>query len=332
MFKVLVFDAKQYDKDYFARYNKNDQLVFDYEEKKLTKDTVNKTEGYNAVCIFTNDDVNSDVLVELKNNGVKLILNRCAGFNQVDINKADELDITILRVPAYSPHAVAEMAVSLLLTLNRKIHLSLNRISNQDFTLSGLNGFDIYKKKVGVIGTGKIGKIFAEIMKGFNTEVLVYDVYQDEEWAKENNFKYVSLEELLKESDFVSLHCPLFDSTKYMINKDTLKLMKPTALLVNSSRGPLINTKDLIDALDNKLLSGVGLDVYENENAYFFEDFSDKKIEDEVLLNLINRDDVIMTSHQAFFTEEALFEIYNTTIKNAEAFMNNEDLVNIVKP
>lgn len=315
MIKVAFFDTKEYDKILFDEYNEKYGYEITYLESKLNKETAPLARGFDVVCIFVNDVVDKKVIKILKECGVKLIALRCAGFNNVDIKNMDK-DIKVVRVPAYSPYAVAEHAVALLLSINRKIYKAYQRTKKYNFTLNGLLGFDIHGKTIGIIGTGKIGKVFAQIMKGFGTRVIAYDVYHDDNAAKEIGFEYVSLEELLKESDIISLHCPLTDETNKIINKDTVAMMKDGVYIINTSRGKLIDTDALIERLEQGKIGGVGLDVYEDEEEFFMNDMSNSYIRDKDLSTLLSMPNVVITSHQAFFTSEALNKIASDTCQN----------------
>ena len=312
--KIAFYDTKQYDIDSFEKYKGNNE--FKYFDTRLTSDTVYLANGYDAICIFVNDIVDKDIIDKLVEYGIKLILLRCAGYNNVDL-KYCYGKIHVFRVPAYSPYAVAEHAMALLLTLNRKIHKAYIRTRNFNFEIQGLEGFDLKDKTIGVIGTGKIGKVFINICKGFSMKVIAYDTYQSE------NIEYVSLEYLLANSDIISLHCPLTKDTYHLIKTETINLMKRKPIIINTSRGGLINTKDLINAIKSKQISGACLDVYEEESNIFFKDYSSEIIEDETLLELISMPNVIVTSHQAYLTKEALENIAQTTIRNLNDFINS---------
>lgn len=312
--KIAFYDTKQYDIDSFEKYKGNNE--FKFFDTRLTKDTVYLANGYDAICIFVNDIVDKDIIDKLVEYGIKLILLRCAGYNNVDL-KYCYGKIHVFRVPAYSPYAVAEHAMALLLTLNRKIHKAYIRTRNFNFEIQGLEGFDLKDKTIGVIGTGKIGKVFINICKGFSMKVIAYDTYQSE------NIEYVSLEYLLANSDIISLHCPLTKDTYHLIKTETINLMKRKPIIINTSRGGLINTKDLINAIKSKQISGACLDVYEEESNIFFKDYSSEIIEDETLLELISMPNVIVTSHQAYLTKQALDNIAQTTIRNMNDYINS---------
>lgn len=330
MVKIAFFDTKEYDKDLFMEYNKKYNYDITYFESKLNAETAPLAKGFDVVCIFVNDLVNSKTIQILKKCGVKLIALRCAGFNNVDIKHIDK-DIKVVRVPAYSPYAVAEHATALLLDLDRKIYKAYQRTKKYNFTLNGLLGFDIHGKTVGVIGTGKIGKCFINIMKGFGTEIIAYDLYPDENLAKEKGFSYVSLNELYKRSDIISLHCPLTDENKKMINKESIEKMKHGVVIINTSRGKLIDSEDLIVELERGKIGGLGLDVYEDEEEFFLNDMSNSYIRDKDLSTLLSMPNVVITSHQAFFTKEALNKIANDTFENIKDIFEKGECVNQVK-
>ena len=310
--KIVFFDSKPYDIEAFKKYDLNNE--FTYHDTRLTPDTVELCKGYEAVCVFVNDDVNREVIDKLYEYGIRLILLRCAGYNNVDVHYCYG-KIHVFRVPAYSPYAVAEHAVSLLLTLVRKTHKAYIRTRNFNFSLDGLVGFDLHDKTVGVIGTGKIGKIFIRICEGFGMKVIAYDAYPSE------GIEYVSLDELYERSDIISLHCPLTEETYHMINKQSMDKMSKQPIIINTSRGGLIDAKDLLEALKERKLSGACLDVYEEESDIFFRDYSGEIMDDEVLQGLINLPNVIVTSHQAYLTRDALDNIAETTIANYHSFI-----------
>lgn len=330
MIKIAFFDTKEYDKNLFDKYNKNYGYEITYFESKLSSETAPLAKDYDVVCIFVNDVVDEKVIKILKECGVKLIALRCAGFNNVDMNNMDD-EIKVVRVPAYSPYAVAEHAVALLLSINRKIYKAYQRTKKYNFTLNGLLGFDIHGKTVGIIGTGKIGKVFATIMKGFGTNVIAYDVYKDEKAAKEIGFEYVPLETLFKESDIISLHCPLTPETKKIINKETIAMMKDGVYIINTSRGKLIDTDSLIERLEQGKIGGLGLDVYEDEEEFFMNDMSNSYIRDKDLSTLLSMPNVVITSHQAFFTSEALNKIASDTCENIKDIFEKGSSENEIK-
>ena len=317
--KIAFFDAKPYDKPGFQRYCAGSGLEIKYFETHLNEDTVSLASGFDGVCVFVNDIVNAEVVDRLYEMGVKVIALRCAGFNNVD-TRACFGKIHVFRVPAYSPYAVAEHAMALLLTMNRHIHKAFNRTREFNFSLAGLTGFDLHGKTVGIIGTGKIGRIFADICKGFGMNILAYDKFP----AANSDLNYVDLPELLAHSDIISLHCPLTDETRHMINDDTVEQMKPGVVIINTSRGGLIDTESLINGLKVKLIGGACLDVYEEEGDLFYEDLSDDIVQDDKLVRLIAMPNVIVTSHQAFLTEEALDNIAHTTVENLQKFFSGD--------
>lgn len=329
MVKIAFFDTKDYDKQFFDTYNKDYGYDITYFETKLTKETAILAKGYDVVCIFVNDTADKETLKILEDNGVKLLALRCAGFNNVDLENKGNL--RVVRVPQYSPHSVAEHAVALLLNINRKIYKSYQRVKKYNFSLDGLLGFDIYGKTVGVIGTGKIGKAFIEIMKGFGANVIAYDLFKDEKASNEIGFKYVDLDTLYKESDIISLHCPLTPETERIINKDSINKMKEGVIIINTSRGKLINTEELIEELYTGKIGGLGLDVYDEESDYFLSDLSGSYKRDKNLSLLISMPNVIITSHQAFFTREALNKIADDTCKNIKEIFTEGKCENELK-
>ena len=330
MIKIAFFDTKEYDKKLFDEYNKNYGYEITYLESKLNSETAPLAKGFDAVCIFVNDVVDEKTINILKDANVKLIALRCAGFNNVDIKKLGD-NLQAVRVPEYSPYAVAEHAVALILNIDRKIYKAYQRTKKYNFTLNGLLGFDIHGKTVGVVGAGKIGKAFINIMNGFGTKVLVYDKFHNEQLAKEMNFEYVDLDRLYKESDIISLHCPLTEDNYKMINEESLNKMKDGVLLINTSRGKLIDTKSLIKKLREGKIGGLGLDVYEDEEEFFLNDMSNSYIRDEELSILLTMPNVVVTSHQAFFTTEALNKIALDTCENIKEFFETGDCKNRVK-
>ncbi len=315
--KISFFSSKSYDATYFNRYNTSHQLKFF--DTHLSLESVDLIIDSQAVCVFVNDRLDANVMAQLAARNVKIIALRCAGFNNVDLKAAQSYGIAVVRVPAYSPHAVAEHAVALIMTLNRKTHKAYNRVREGNFSLERLTGFDIFGKTVGVIGTGKIGEAFAKIMKGFGCRVLAYDLQPHPELVA-LGIEYVSLNELFANSDIVSLHCPLTPQTTRLINADTLQQMKPNAMLINTSRGGLVDTNAVIKALKSGHLAYLGIDVYEQEADLFFNDFSESIIQDDVLMRLMSFPNVLITSHQGFFTEEALCQIAQTTFQNIADF------------
>lgn len=328
--KLAMFDAKKYDERYFGSVNESFGYKVKYYETRLNLDSVVLADGHDAVCVFVNDQVDRPVLERLKELGIGAVLLRCAGYNNVDTGAAAELGITVARVPAYSPYAVAEHAIGLLLALNRRIHRAYNRVREGNFSLNGLVGLDMYGKTFGIIGTGRIGQILGRIVKGFGCRLLASDPYPNEEWADEVGAEYVPIEELYKQSDYIALLAPLTHDTFHMINFRSLALMKPNVILVNTSRGGLVDTQALVDALKHGRIGGACLDVYEEEAGFFFEDMSDTNITDDVLARLLTFNNVLITSHQAFLTHEALSNIAQTTLENLRLYMAGEELPNRV--
>lgn len=330
-FKIAFFDTKPYDRASFDEVNQRYGFDIVYHKGQLNRNNVILTRGMDAVCIFVHDSADAEIIREMADNGVKLLALRAAGFNNVDLG-ASEGRIRVVRVPAYSPYAVAEHAVALMLSLNRKIHRAYWRTRDGNFSLHGLMGFDMNGKTAGIIGTGKIARILIHILKGFGMNILANDVYPDERFAREAGFTYVPLEELYKRSDIISLHCPLTEQTRNMINEESIAMMKESVMLINTSRGQLIHTNALIEGLKSKKIVAAGLDVYEEEEDYFYEDKSDKIIDDDVLARLLSFNNVIVTSHQGFFTREAMRNIAETTLQNIQDFTEGKPLVNEVKP
>lgn len=328
-YKIAFFGAKPYDIASFDKVNEKYNYDIRYYKGHLNPNNVVLTQDTDVVCIFVNDTADAAVIDAMVDNGVKLLALRCAGFNNVDL-KAAKGKLPVVRVPAYSPYAVAEYSLALMLSLNRKIHRAYWRTRDGNFSLNGLMGFDMHGKTIGIIGTGKIARILIRLLKGFGMRILAYDLYPDMKFAGEEGISYVSLDELYRESDIISLHCPLTDQTKYMIDKDSIDKMKEGVMIINTGRGQLINTNDLIEGLKEKKIAAAGLDVYEEEGEYFYEDKSDKIIDDDVLAHLLSFNNVIVTSHQAFFTKEALHNIAETTLQNIEDFRCHRPLVNEV--
>jgi len=321
--KIAFYDAKPYDKVWFDTLAGQYDCELKYFDFKLNAETACLAKGAEVVCIFVNDNADDETLGILHTNGVKLLALRCAGYNNVNFKSARG-KIHVVRVPEYSPAAVAEHAMALLLTLNRKTHRAYGRTRDNNFSINGFIGIDLVGKTAGIIGTGKIGRVFAGICKGFGMDVLAYDPYP----ADDLDVKYIGLDELLETSDIISLHCPLTPDTRHIINAVSLTKMKPHSIIINTSRGALIDTSALIDALKNRIIGGAGLDVYEEESEYFFEDLSDTIIKDDELSRLLTFPNVLLTSHQAFFTEEAMREIAQTTLENVRAFAEGAVLDN----
>ena len=328
--KVLLYDAKNYDKDSFNSCLVNyPHITIDYLDTELSIKTVNLAKGYDAVCIFVNCKLDKEIIKKLVSYKIKLVLLRCAGFNNVDVEYASKKGLTLLRVPAYSPEAIAEHAIALALAVNRHIHKAYIKVRENNFALTGLTGMNLYGKVAGIIGTGKIGKCMCKICHGLGMKVIAYDLYPDKSL---DYVKYVTLDELIKDSDLISLHCPATKDNYHMINKDSISKMKDGVILINTSRGLLINTEDLIQGIRNKKFFGVGLDVYEEEGDNVFENREDDILEHSTTSRLLSFPNVIITSHQAFLTKEALESIAKTTIKNlTDYFKNSIDANNLVK-
>jgi D-lactate dehydrogenase len=319
--KVAFFSSKSYDREYFNRANQEAGHWFAYFETSLDSHTIKLAKGHDAVCVFVNDQVDAGVLKKMKKYGIGLLALRCAGFNNVDLKVAEKYGIRVLRVPAYSPEAVAEHALALIFALNRKTHKAYNRVREGNFSLERLIGFTISGKTAGVVGTGAIGRAFIRLLSGFNVKIKAYDLFPDAT-LKEQGVDYVSFKELLAESDIVSLHCPLTHETYRMINADSLKHIKAGAMLINTSRGKLIDTEAAIDALRAKRLGSLGIDVYAEEENLFYKDLSEMIIDDETISRLIALPNVLITAHQAFLTHEALEQIAETTLRNFRDFEN----------
>lgn len=326
MKKLAFFDAKPYDKIWFNKLKNEYDMEIKYFEAKLNEDTAYLAKGCDGVVCFVNDCVNKEVIDIFVSLGIKIVALRCAGFNNVDLDYANQ-KITVVRVPAYSPYAVAEFAVGLLLTLVRKIHKAHFRTRDYNFSINGLTGFDLHEKTVGVIGTGKIGKVFINIMKGFGVNIIAYDPYPD----KNADINYVEIDELFQKSDIISLHCPLTKETHHIIRKEKINLMKDGVVLINTSRGALIKAEDLLEGLKSMKIKGACLDVYEEESEFFFEDFSGEIIQDDILARLLSLPNVVITSHQAFLTEEALMNIAKTTLENIQNYFLGKENINEVK-
>lgn len=330
MNRIAFYDTRSYDKEAFVKENEKYGFEIDYFDFKLNEKTVLSAKNYDAVCVFVNDILNAQVISILKVCGVKAILLRCAGFNNVDLDAAKKAYITVLRVPAYSPHAVAEHAAALLLSLTRHIPQAYLRTKTVNFNIEGLTGRELYGLSGGVFGTGKIGHCMAEIMNGFGMNVLCYDPFPDFKWAEQHNCTYVDVQEIFKESDVLSFHCPLTDNNYHIVNEDNLKLMKNNAVIINTSRGALIDTKALVHALKHKQIGGAALDVYEEESAFFYKDCSAEIIADDILSRLLTFPNVLITGHQAFLTSTALANIAEVTLNNFYNFENGGKLVNQV--
>ncbi len=322
--KVAVFSTKPYEKEYFDKYNSDATHELIYFEASLNENTANLATGFIAICVFVNDKLNKPTLKILNDIGVRLIALRSAGFNHVDLEAASEHKMTVLRVPAYSPHAVAEHAVALILTLNRKTHKAYNRVRENNFSLNGLMGFNLFEKTVGVVGTGKIGSAFCTIMLGFGCNVLAHDIVESAE-LKNKGVSYVKFDYLLANSDIISLHCPLNPQTRHRFNSIAFKKIKNGTMLINTSRGGLINTSQALEALKSGVLGSLGIDVYEQEENIFFKDLSDDLIDDDLIGRLMSFYNVLVTPHQGFFTHEAMEQITLITLKNFTDFdLSNE--------
>ena len=324
--KIAFFDTKSYDREVFEPKLKAAKIRYKFYDTRLDEDDAILAKGCDAVCVFVNDAVNSKVIDQLAELGVKIIALRCAGFNNVDFKYAEQKGITVVRVPAYSPYAVAEHAIALLMTSTRKIHKSYIRIRDFNFSLQGLTGFDLYGKTVGVIGTGKIGRVFIDICKGFGMKVIAYDKFP----ADIPDIEYKSLDAVYREADIISFHCPLTDDTLHMFNFGTLGKIKPGVVIINTSRGALIDAEALLEGIKTKKIGAACLDVYEEESGYFYEDLSGSIIDDDTLSRLISMPNVIVTSHQAFLTREALENIATTTVDNVKKITAGEECANIV--
>lgn len=328
--KILFYDTKSYDKESFQDTLKDYQgITIEYTKSDLDPRTAALAEGFDAVCAFVSSDIGTQTMEILHEKGITLLLMRCAGFNNVDLETARKYGIRVMRVPGYSPEAVAEHAMALALASNRRLYKAYNKVRENDFSLSGLMGFNFYQKTAGIIGTGKIGAAMCRICRGFGMKVIAFDVYQNE--SLKDFVEYVSLERLLSDSDVISLHCPLMDSTYHLINIDTIRQMKDGVILVNTSRGALVKTDDLIEGIRMHKFAGVGLDVYEEETNNVFEDRSDEILEHSTTARLLSFPNVMITSHQGFFTREALGAIAATTLRNAMDYVEGKESPNDVK-
>lgn len=327
--KVAVFSTKPYDRQFLIKVNQQHDHELEFFQPTLDEHTVALAQGFEAVCVFVNDRLNRQTIEALSQQGVKLIALRCAGYNNVDLDAAEEFKLDVVRVPAYSPYAVAEHAIGLILTLNRKIHRAYYRVREGNFALNGLLGFDLHGRTAGIIGTGKIGQIAGQILHGFGCHILAYDLYPNPEFAEKYG-EYVSLEELLSRSDIISLHCPLTDDTYHLIDDTAIAMMKPGVMLVNTSRGGLVDTQAVLKGLKSKQIGHLALDVYERESKMFFEDRSAEIIHDDIFERLLTFPNVIITGHQAFFTAEALDNIAQTTLSNITAIATQQPCSNTV--
>jgi D-lactate dehydrogenase len=327
--KVAVFSTKPYDERFLSRAAEDTEIEFQFLEARLNARSARLAAESEGVCLFVNDTADAEALDALSEQGVKAVALRCAGFNNVDLKHAHDLGICVCRVPAYSPHAVAEHAVGLLLAINRRIHKAFSRVREGNFALEGLMGFDLHGKTAGVIGTGKIGTVAVGLLHGFGMRVLAHDPYPNDT-AREKGAEYVELDRLLEESDVVTLHCPLMPETHHLIDWEALQQMKEGAVIINTSRGALLDTKAAIAALKTQRLGALAIDVYEEEGDLFFEDLSDEVIEDDTFARLLTFPNVLVTAHQAFFTEEAMTNIAETTVGNLAAIARDESCNNIV--
>jgi D-lactate dehydrogenase len=330
--RVAIFDAHRFEQEFLREANARFGHDLTFFEPRLTPETASLANGFDAISSFVNDRLNSETLKILSTGGVRLVALRSAGFNHVDLKEADRLKIAVTRVPAYSPHAVSEHAVCLLLAVNRKICRANSRVREFNFSLDGLVGFDLFGKTVGIVGTGKIGAAFARAMLGFGSQVLAFDLQQDLELAVLPGLRYTSMEELFEKSDVISLHVPLTPKTRHLIDAKSLELMKPGVILINTGRGALIDTPALIQSLKSGQVGGAGLDVYEEEENIFFQDLSGHVLQDDVLARLLTFPNVLITSHQAFLTREALSEIAHTTLESIHDFQQGRPLKNQVTP
>ncbi|WP_224997819.1 2-hydroxyacid dehydrogenase [Cesiribacter sp. SM1] len=327
--KVIFFSTKLYDRDFFSRANQQQGFNLHFLEVPLNRSTAVLAKGHEVVCVFVNDVVDADVLEELARQGVKLLALRCAGYNNVDLKAAAALNIKVVRVPAYSPYSVAEHTIALILTLNRKTHRAYNRVKEGNFALNGLMGFDLHGKTVGLIGLGKIGLVTARILKGFGCRVMGYDIQPSAE-ADEIGVEFSKLDSIYSQADIISLHCPLTPQTYHIINEESIARMKKGVMLINTSRGALIDTRAVIAGLKSEQISYLGLDVYEEEADLFFEDLSSRVIQDDVFMRLLSFNNVLITGHQAFFTSNALQSIAEVTLQNIAQFQNQQALQNEV--
>ena len=328
--KIAFFSTKPYDRKYFDLANQNFGHEITYFETRLTRQTLKLAEGFECACAFVNDQLDASTLIALAAQGTRLIALRCAGFNNVDVNSAKELGISVVRVPAYSPYAVAEHTVGLMLALNRKVYWAHSRVREGNFSLDGLLGFDMRGRTAGIIGTGKIGECVIRILNGFGCKIIAYDKYKNPA-CEELGVEYVSMEELFAQSDIVSLHCPLFKETYHLINNDSIARMKKGVMIINTSRGALIDSRAAIEGLKSEKIGYLGIDVYEEEGEIFFEDKTFEILTDDVFARLTTFPNVVITGHQAYFTQEAVIAIAKTTLENITAYESGDELVNVVK-
>ena len=328
--KVAIFGTQFYEREYFNKYNFGNKHELVFFEESLNEETTNLAKGFTAVCIFVTDTINKICIQKLAKLGIKLIDLRSAGYNNVDIESAKKNNIKVLRVPAYSPQAVAEQTIALILTLNRKTHKAYNQVRENNFSLQNLMGFNLFGKTIGIVGTGKIGRAFCNIMLGFGCKIIAFDVKENEE-MKQKGVQYKSFEKLLSESDIISIHCPLTPKTNHLFNKKAFDKIKKGVMIINTSRGTIIHSEDAISALKNEQIGYLGIDVYENEVNLFFKDHSQSIIQDDIFERLLTFHNVLITPHQAFYTQEAVTEITKITLKNFTDFEENKALENEVK-
>lgn len=331
MTKIVFFGTKSYDIDIFNEVNKHFGMEMKFFKSHINLDNISLTQGADTVCIFVNDIVDADIIRALDTLGVKLIALRCAGFNNVDLAAAAKAGIKVVRVPSYSPHAVAEFTLGLILALNRQIPRAVARTRDGNFSLRGLLGFDLYQKTIGFIGTGKIARVLIKMLSGFGMRILAYDPFPDQDFAQKSGIQYVAIETLYVSSDIITLHCPLTERTRYIIDRGSIAQMKDGVMIINTGRGLLIHTDALIEGLKSHRIGSAALDVYEEEGDYFYEDVSDSFIDDDTLARLLSFNNVIVTSHQAYFTREALYNIAETTLQNIRDFREGRKLTNEVK-
>jgi D-lactate dehydrogenase len=330
--KVAFFSTKSYDQQFMDQANTAHQHEISYFDSALTVQTAVLAQDHPAVCLFVNDVADAEVVKKLHGFGVRLIALRCAGFNNVDLRQAEALEVPVVRVPAYSPYAVAEHALAMILTLNRKTHLAYARVRNGNFSLEHLIGFDLHGQTVGVVGTGKIGRVFARMMRGLGCSVVAYDPYPHEAFAQEDKISYVPLSMLFAQAKIISLHCPLTEETHHLIGAEAIAQMRPEVMLINTSRGALVDTAAVIKGLKSRKIGYFGLDVYEQEEDLFFEDLSGAIIQDDLITRLMTFPNVLITSHQAFFTRDAMSQIAETTLRNIADFEQGRALENQVQP
>lgn len=325
--KILVYSTRNFEKEYLIKANKNKHSI-SFIKESLSLETVDITKGYDIISLTPSDDASEVTIEKLKEYGINYISLRCAGYDNVNINSANKFGVVIANVPAYSPYAIAEFATSLLLAINRKLISSNQRISQYNFNIDNLTGFDLNNKTIGIVGTGKIGAVMAKIMNGFGCNILGYDIELNQNLIDNYNMEYLSIEELCKKADVISLHVPLNQKTKHFIDEKLINKMKSNVIIINTARGAVINTKDVIKALDNNQIAALGMDVYENEGGVFFKDLSSNIPNDEMLKKLISMPNVLLSSHHAFLTEEALTNIADTTFYNIDCWSNNKETKN----